>query len=382
MDKRIDQINQLLTAYSQGRFDMRLPLTNVNDELNACIWGFNIIGEELEEIAITRDYFDAIFNTVSEMVLVVTAKGVIEDLNRAVSDQLGYPKEGLIGQPLDILTGESARSLFREFRQLRAKNGVFMIRNKSFVTITGRAFPVDLSIKYLDGRLRQQPRRILLTAKDLTAQIAAENKGLRAVIDGQEQERRKLARDLHDGLGQKLAAINFLVMAATRECKEEKANQKLSIAQDNLLKAIEEMHRIAFSLMPKTLEDFGLAEAVRELAAQVQHSSSITVNIRQSENFPSVPGPLKIDLFRVVQECIANAIRHSDATRINIHFGASPGQFTLQIVDNGQGFDPTLTGGGMGLRNMHSRVKSHNGHFRIKARPGAGTTIEITIPIQ
>ena len=116
MDKRLTEIGSCLIDYSLGRFDKRIPISPVHDELDGISNGINMLGEELKAITISRDYFTNIFNAVSDMVFIVNSKGVIEDANKAAEDQLKYAAGSLQGKLLDALHKDGS-PLFRSFQK-------------------------------------------------------------------------------------------------------------------------------------------------------------------------------------------------------------------------------------------------------------------------
>jgi PAS domain S-box-containing protein len=382
MDKRFKDIHTLLASYSEGHFEKRLPLSDELDDTDALISGLHMLAEELKAVTITRDYFNNIFNTVSEMVVVLTAGGVIEEVNKAVSDRMGYLKRVLVGRPVDVLTGNARPSLFRQLRRQRGPDGLVRIWNRSFLTMEGQAFPVDITARILVGRGTRGQGAILLTAKDITVQLATENKLLRAVIAAQEQERARLARDLHDGLTQQLSAVKFLVSVAVKECGLPVLRDKLQAANESLFDILGMMRGVCYNLMPKALEDFGLVQAVREMAEQVQTAGIMRVVVEEGRHFPVMEKAMEIDLFRVIQEFMANGIRHGEATYMLVRFEGKGQEVEVRLKENGKGFEPALVQGqGMGIRNMHSRIRSHEGAFLLSSSPGKGTEARIRLTV-
>lgn len=380
MNQRLVNIQRLVTAYSAGDFTRRVALSDNLDETDAVISVLHMLGEELAALTVSRDYFNNIFNTVSEMVLVLTARGVIEELNKAVCDRLGYLKAGLVGRSVEVLTGESVPLLFRQIRKDPGPDGLVRVWDRSFVTAAGDAFPVEIVARVLPGPGVRGRGPILLTAKDVGPQQAAERRLLRAVIDAQEQERQRLARDLHDGLGQQLSAVKFLVSTAARECVSPNLGDLLRAANESLVDVLALTRRVCRNLMPPSLEDFGLVETVRELGLQLEQSGIMRVSVEVGRGFPELPRPLQIDLYRVIQEFVGNSIRHGEATFLQVGFAAREREVEVRLRDNGKGFDPVqVQGTGMGLRNMHSRIRSHQGVFLLESWPGKGTRARVRI---
>jgi PAS domain S-box-containing protein len=376
MDARLKYIDRLLASFSAGDFDKRLRLANRLDEAEAVISGLHMLGEELKSIAISRNYFNDIFDAVSEMVFVVTGSGYIEELNEAACSGLGYTRRALVGRPLDVLAGDGGPSLFRQVRRRRGTDGLVRIWDRTFGTSDGRRLPVEITSRQL-GR-----SGVLLTAQDITGRLSMEKRLLRAVIDGQEQERLRMARDLHDGLTQHLTAVKFLVGAAARDCGVSPLREKLEAANGSLAEILEMMRRICYNLMPRTLEDFGLVQALREVADQAGRAGMVRVVVEEGRGLPGLLRALEIDLFRVAQEFVSNGVRHGEATYIVIRLGVSGDGVEMRLKDNGRGFEPAMVQGqGMGLRNMYSRVKSHGGTFELTSCPGKGTEARIRVKI-
>jgi PAS domain S-box-containing protein len=389
MDKRLKYFNKLMSAYGAGDYDKAQRLSSgsaepdADDIVDTMLAGVQMLGEELNARTISRDYFTGIFNRVTDMVIIVSRKGIIENVNLSARERLGYPDQVLLGRPVDSLLGKGSAPFSRELAVAGGGDGVAVIRDRSFAPAKGPDFPVEIYVWYLAGRGRGRAGQAVLTVRDMTDQLVSENRVLRAMIDTQEKERIRLARDLHDGLGQRLAAIKFMVSSAVRYYRNREVGKKLDWINWKLGELIEESRDICFNLMPKTLEDFGLIYAVRELGGHLVSSGMVELALEASESFPALPRELEIDLFRVVQEFVNNAVGHGKARKIRIVFLADGGQLQVELSDNGKGFNPDPSRGqGMGLRNMETRIRSHDGVFRLASAPGKGTRVLVQVPLR
>jgi len=144
-----------------------------------------------------------------------------------------------------------------------------------------------------------------------------------------------------------------------------------------------DMRNICFNIMPKSLEVFGLIKAVEELCSKDQLLSCLKISIKESDGFPRLPLQQEFALFRIIQEFISNALKHSRADSLWIEFKCKKQLVLISLVDNGIGFDLTkIRRQGMGLNNVRSRIKPYNGEVDIISRPGKGTRYEISIPIE
>ena len=382
MDKRIHKINKILTEYSLGKFDNRLELSDNLDDIDAFITGVNMLGEELKDTTIRRNYFYNILNSVSDMVFVLGRSGKIEEVNKSGYEQLECHKESITGSFLDQWQEPGRSSLFSYLLQELEAGKASVTRDSFFLSSTGKRIPVHIFASYLPGDMKKKGS-ILVTAKDITLQIQSENLLLRAIIDTQEKERQRLAKDLHDSLGQQISAIKFYISATADATEDQRNKDILEKSNEALMKVLADMRNICFNLMPKTLEEFGLLKAIEELCNQPAYASQMRFFNDFSATFPPLKQHIEIDIFRVVQEFINNAIHHGKADKIWMKFHSNRGGIRIILKDNGLGFDlkDVADASGRGLQNVQSRIKSHNGEVKIKSEKGHGTEYLLTIPI-
>ncbi|WP_420579813.1 ATP-binding protein [Reichenbachiella sp.] len=198
----------------------------------------------------------------------------------------------------------------------------------------------------------------------------------RSILNGEEGERSRLSKEMHDGLGPMLTTMKMSIQSA-----ELSAPTKKSIL-NHIDETIKEVRRMSNNLMPSVLADFGAGEAIGNLVDQINKSSDI--KIRYKNDMPSgakIDDSIQITLYRVAQESINNAIKHSKAKEIKLSITAFDNRVSFFVSDNGIGFDPKKSTNGNGLRNMKERVKLANGTLDIDSQP-TGTTLEIEIPIE
>lgn len=206
-------------------------------------------------------------------------------------------------------------------------------------------------------------------------------RNLSAMIDGQEQERKRLSLDLHDGLGQLLVAIKYKLEAVKSEdpayLNEVLKNTKLEISE-----AISETRNMSNNLMPTVLGSFGLINALRQLCLQLCRDDGITIDFDAEGHFEDLSDRKQIYIYRIVQEALSNALKHSEASRVNIQLMIIKTDVLLMIEDDGCGFDieKTLYGSGRGITGMRERVGLLNGVFEIRQGLDKGTIIQIRIP--
>jgi len=380
VDLRFKQMINILSAYAAGNFNSSIKISNRYDELDAIAESINMVGQELKAVTISRNYFNNIFHSVSDMIFVLDGSGHIMDTNRMVYDELGYSKEALQGIKLDDLLYDEKSYITKDIlRGLKQPEGK-LHKDYYLKTTTGNQLPVHISASYLND---DQDRKsgILVIAKDRTRQIENENRVIRAIIDTQEEERQRLARDLHDSLGQELAGVKFSLSSLSERCKDAREKRLLKKSDTALNQIICDMRDICFNLLPKTLEDFRLPQAVKELCRHTEMTNQVIFQLKSDDSFPSLSRAMAIDVYRVIQEFINNAIRHGNCSVIKLEFDHCPDRISILLQDNGKGFIPGKIKKGMGLQNIRSRIVSHKGEILIHSSQGKGTKFEITLPM-
>lgn len=380
MDNRFGKIQRLLTAYSVGNFDKKLAMSPRMDEVDAFISGVNMLGEELKEKTISRDYFNNIFNSVSDMVFVLDKQGKIENINNPVVHHLQYGLDFLKGKPVSILLDKEPPGWFgkvkKDIRSSRAAGYETVFRTRDHQTI-----PVLISASLLIGG-KNERGKVLMTAKDISLQKKTQNLLLKAIIETEEKERSRFAEDIHDSIGQQLSAIKFYIGTSAGAVNDPRQKEILLKANAALLEVQADMRNICFNIMPKSLEVFGLIRAVRELCSKNEIPGHMKILIHEPGGFPRLPVQQEFALFRIIQEFINNSLKHSRADTLQIEFSARKGKVLITLSDNGVGFDPArVRKPGRGLNNVRSRIRPYDGEVDIVSNPGKGTRYNISIPI-
>lgn len=202
-----------------------------------------------------------------------------------------------------------------------------------------------------------------------------------ALLEGEENERRRISRELHDGIGQLLTAIQFKLN--TLDGQEKVRSEIKAILEETIV----EVRRISHNLMPSVLQDFGLEAALKSLCTRTAQASGLKVNFSfdTHPDSPSLSKEVSISLYRITQESIHNAVKYAQATQLDIIVDCEPDQVQLRIRDNGIGFDweayqQRTTHETHGIGNMRERTYLLGGTFGLNTRAGAGTTITVSIP--
>jgi signal transduction histidine kinase len=155
----------------------------------------------------------------------------------------------------------------------------------------------------------------------------------------------------------------------------------LNRSNTRLFQALADMRGICHNLMPRTLQDYGLIRAVKDLCKQTEQSAGVHFEINIQRRFPDLKKTVEIDIYRIVQEFINNATRHGQAMRMICHFGKThQGSVVIRLRDDGRGFLIGTEKVGMGLENISSRVRSHGGTFSVMSQPGRGAEYRVDLP--
>jgi signal transduction histidine kinase len=196
----------------------------------------------------------------------------------------------------------------------------------------------------------------------------------------QEDERRRIAGELHDGVGQVLTALTLTLDAANAEPRAEVATRRVRLARRLADTALAETRDLAHRMRPARLEERGLVAAVRDLADQ--SGFPVRVVAERSTVDPHLLGPTAtVEVYRIVQEALANAARHSGAARAQVSITRQDGRLTVVVADAGKGFDPAeVPDAGIGLAGMLERSRLLGGQLSIESAPHAGTRVTVSLP--
>lgn len=200
----------------------------------------------------------------------------------------------------------------------------------------------------------------------------------KALLDGEEKERKRLAGDLHDGLGGMLSGVKMNLSRLVDKHKETHINNDLLKVIDQLDISVRELRRIAHNMMPESLVELGLEASLRDMCHQ--YGTTLTWIDFQAINISTkIPTDIQVTIYRIVQELLTNAIRHSDASEILVQCSQNNDQFFITVEDNGKGFDAYSEDKykGIGLLNIKRRVEYLAGKLEISSEIGKGTDVNI-----
>lgn len=258
------------------------------------------------------------------------------------------------------------------------KENQLIARNKSLrTTLLGIALGLSLVIALLAflnyTNQRKLNDQISVSHRQQLRRIEDERKyeATQAILKGEEQERQRIAQDLHDSMGGMLANIRMTIS----KDPVGSIDQSNDIIQ-KLDRSISEMRRISRNLMPETLKNLGLEIALTELCESMSHKN-LPIQFEAFDLTENIPFQTQLALYRITQESIGNALKYAQASNIIVQISQNNNLLQLTIEDDGIGFDKKEITEGLGLRNIENRVRLVNGRVDIISSKGEGTTINI-----
>jgi len=215
-------------------------------------------------------------------------------------------------------------------------------------------------------------------AVDLSERVAGD--ALRRVVEAQELERRRLARELHDQTGQELTSVLLGLMAVEEAKTDEERAEALAAVREQVVETLHDVRRLAVELRPKALDDFGLVAALERLRDTFSEQTGMRVDL-ESQIDGRLPSDVETALYRIVQEALTNIVKHAQASSVSIVLARTSRAVTAVIEDDGRGFTPD-GGDGLGLLGMGERLALLGGKLKIESSAGAGATIVAEVPLR
>lgn len=239
----------------------------------------------------------------------------------------------------------------------------------------------------LERRVEERTRELAAANRELNARERVRQQLLRKVISAQEDERKRLARELHDETSQTLTALSVRLETALANTPQEPARTHVAEARALASRSLDELQRLMHDLRPSVLDDLGLVSAIRWYAERHLASRGISVRFEASPPDLRLPYDLETALFRATQEILTNVARHADADMVLIQLSAHEGRLSLEVEDDGRGFNPAevrpspTNMRGLGLMGIRERVELFDGSVEFDSSPGQGTRVAINVPL-
>jgi PAS domain S-box-containing protein len=336
--------------------------------------------------------FRTIFDEANLGILLVDSQSRIIRANRAMQKMVGDPEDAMLhhyvyeyAHPDDVAIWQAAAQSL-----LAGEQNLFRYETR-YLHRDGSLMWAALSIALLHDN-PDDPPFILVLAENITGekQAAAELAEMRRrLLESGETDRLRLAQELHDGPMQDLYGTVFRVADFLEEVSSPSEQTHLKEVQEMVREVANRLREICAELRPPTLANLGLEKAIRSHAERLQEQvPGLEIQLNLSKDGLSLPAHTRLAFFRIYQACVANTIRHAQATRMMVAFHAGGEQAELDIWDNGQGFElpekwvDLLRDGHSGLAQVAERVQAMGGTLKVETRPGGGTLVHVSAPVE
>jgi signal transduction histidine kinase len=268
-------------------------------------------------------------------------------------------------------------------RRLAARTGLWvplLVRDRA-IGVIGVYDKLGPDPRFTDSdlRLAETFASRAAVAVDLSERVARD--ALRRVVEAQELERRRLARELHDETGQALTSI-LLGLKPLEEALEKEVNRAaVAELRELVVATLQDVRRLAVELRPKVLDDFGLVPALERLTESFAEQTGVAVDFEARAGDERLPAEVETAIYRIVQESLTNVVKHAHARNVSVLVTRKDGALIAVVEDDGRGFDATGSGDGFGLEGMRERVAILDGRLAIESGE-AGTTLVAEVPLR
>jgi PAS domain S-box-containing protein len=368
-----------------------------------------------------RQRFQITLASIGDAVIATDARGSVAYMNAVAEELTGWPSSDAAAQPLEavfrIINEKSRQTVDNPIKKVLAQGHTVGLANHTLlIARDGRERAIDDSAAPIRDR-EDKIVGVVLIFRDVTEQQQAQRdrearliaeESLRATLEtnkklenaeeslrqlsvrlmaAQDEERRRIARELHDSVGQHLAHAKLSLEMFLEKPGEENDSENLATIVETLNQCMIETRTISHLLHPPLLDELGFATAARVYAQGFAKRSGIAVDLHIPPEMQRLPNDRELVLFRVLQESLTNVLRHARSESVDIRVEANGGRVSLAVRDHGTGMPRGLvervlagTGGGVGLSGMRERIVQFGGHFEIESS-AQGTLIRATLPV-
>lgn len=360
---------------------------------------------EISERVKAEDRFRKLLESAPDAMVIVNQAGEITLVNSQAERMFGYSRDELMGRPVELLVPAAQKGVHAAHREdyhahprARAMGLGLDLRG---ARKDGSEFPVEVSLSTIEtaeGMVVCAAVRDTSDQKRLEQELAdaARRRGedLRdfaiSVQRAQEDERRRIARELHDELGQRLTGLKLSLQVIEEDIPvgEKNPTSRLRRLGEEVDRMIVEVRRLSYNLRPAALDDFGLVAALQMLCKEFQKVHRVRTQFRTNEPEEARHGAhVDIAIYRIAQEALANVAKHAQATTVSVRLSRQDSAVAVVVEDNGSGFDVDAVregrkqGSGLGLVSMMERSQLLGGTFRVQSNPRGGTKVEAELPL-
>jgi len=328
--------------------------------------------------------YRAVFEASPDGCLVVDRTGMIRAANPRVEEMFGWSPTELVGRAVDVLVPDAQRETHAAHRSHFVSDphnrpmGIGLdLRGQHR---NGTSFPVEISLS--PWTAGEGDVRVICTVRDVTEYRRLRNFS-EGALQATEEERRRIARELHDDTAQRLATLILRVRRLADEPDTLARQHLLEQIRREIVDAAEAVKRMARGLRPPELEELGLVLAVRAHLRSLREGAGFDVGAELDAVDPHLTATQKLAIYRIVQEALSNARRHSGQEEAHVRLTVEDGSVIVEVVDRGRGFLLSRAmdaGGGLGLAGMRERAAMIGGRLAVESVPGKGTRVSVTVP--
>ncbi|MFX3623596.1 MAG: histidine kinase [Ectobacillus sp.] len=336
----------------------------------------------VQSLDLQNSYFKKIYDHIQDAIIVMNQERVILDMNPAAKRMTGWH------------TGEKVP--YCSYCQKRkVKNGeerCYLIANEQVPYFLShmpaysnqdKEFEMSTALMFEDKDSHEQ--HYLLVLRDQTAKKREEEARLskmmiHKLIEAREEEHKRLAKELHDGVGQSLYSISIALQALEQHVHNHELLQYVTEVREQLEKTMTDIKSYSYQLRPKSLDQLGLVPTLETLVRSIAEKNADIRILLETKIKARLPAHIEINVYRVIQEAMHNMMKYAKATEARIGVFQNNDHIRLFICDNGTGFDVRGVQQGLGLKHMEERIHLLNGQFRIVSKRNKGTTLIANIP--
>jgi len=329
----------------------------------------------------------AIVESSSDAIVSKNWDGVITSWNAGAQRIFGYTEAEAVGQPITILIPPEL--LADESTVMQRLKAGERIEHYETIRLTKGGKRVDVSLTI--SPIKDSTGRIVgfsKIARDITERRMAEEAMVdmsRKLVEVQEEERTRIARDLHDDINQRLALLAVEIETLKDDIPDsvDETARRLSNVQDGIVEVSTGVQSISHQLHSPQLEYLGVAAAMRIFCREYSARQTVEIDFTSDDSLPIASPEVSLGLFRIMQEALSNAVKHSRGRKFQVRLGCLANQLHLSVSDHGTGFDTkaAMNKGGLGLISMRERVRLMNGTMTIESKLMGGTTIHVRVPV-
>ncbi|MFA5308775.1 MAG: PAS domain S-box protein [Dehalococcoidales bacterium] len=331
-----------------------------------------------------------LFENASDAIWVQDVNGLFMDGNQAWHKLTGYSVEEVKGVHLAKFLSNESLALAREVRNRLARGEELnQPYEQQFYIKDGSIKTVKMSTNAIisNGKITGFEH----VARDVTQEKQAQENVrayLQQITRAQEEERKRISRDLHDDVSPDLIILiqKLDKLSAAQRLSLVKVKENLKDIRNQAEKALEGLRATAQGLRPRVIDDLGLVAALEWIAEELERDQHIRTRVETRNMERTLPPETQILLFRIAQEALNNIRKHAGADNVNIKVDGGLKNIKMTVSDNGQGFEMPgkiegmVSEGRLGLMGMHERARLLNGNLQIKSTPGKGTVVTVTLP--